>query len=160
MAKDSNARGKVSAKGVPPKNVGVSNGDKLDVLQKMFPIKNGMRLRTSAEKSNRNARGATLWLYIESSGQFELHETVFAKREGKNSAWWSRYFASKVFKGSGKNTDRPVIRMGVVDGAIMPGINKKTRQHWHVRAVIGYNLHDSVNALYPSIHRRGNKAKS
>jgi hypothetical protein len=158
MAKDTKGRAVAGSNARQPKSVGVSNGDKLDALQKMFPNKNGMRLRTSNEKSNRNAKSATLWLYIESNGEFELHETVFAKRDQKSSAWWSRYFASKVFKGTGKNSDRPVVRMGVVDGAIMPGINKKTRSHWSVRAVIGYNLHDSVIALYPSIHRGRNKA--
>lgn len=160
MANVTKGKKKAGGNAHPPKTVGVSNGDKLDILQKMFPNKSGMRLRASSEKSNRSARAATLWLYIESNGQFELHETVFAKRERKSSVWWSRYFASKVFKGTGSNKDRPVVRMGVVDGAIMPGVNKKTRMHWHVRAVIGYNLHDSVSALYPSVHRRRNKAKS
>lgn len=143
----------------PPKSAqGVSLGDQLDTLEKMFPNKSGNRLRASGEKTNRSARGATLWLYLESNGEFELHETVFAKRERKSSTWWSRYFASKVFIGSGKNTDRPVVRLGVIDGAIIPGINKKTRMHWSLNAVIGYNLHDSLVALYPQVHRRRNKA--
>lgn len=150
---------KVGLNARPPKEKqGVSLGDQLDVLEKMFPNKSGMRLRASGEKSNRSARGATLWLYLESNGEFELHETVFAKRERKSSVWWSRYFASKVVKGTGKNSDRPVLRMGVVDGAIIPGINKKTRMHWTLNAVIGYNLHDSLIALYPAVHRRRNKA--
>lgn len=139
------------------KSVGLTNADKLNALEKMFPIKSGLRLRAAKEKSNRSARAATLWLYLESRGVYELHETVFGKREAHSSVWWSRYFASKVFKGTGKNTDRPVTRMGVVDGAIIPGVNRKTRQFWTVRAVIGYNLHDNLNALYTGLHSRRNK---
>lgn len=139
------------------KSVGLTNADKLSALEKMFPIKSGLRLRAAKEKSNRSARAATLWLYLESRGEFELHESVFGKRESRSSVWWSRYFASKVFKGTGKNTDRPVLRMGVVDGAIVPGVNRKTRRQWSVRAVIGYNLHDNLNALYTGLHSRRNK---
>ena len=141
------------------RSAGLTNLDQLNALQKMFPVKNGLRLRSLNEKSNRSVRAATLWLYLESRGQYELHETVLARNEAKSSAWWSRFMTTQVIRGTGKNTDAPVRRMGVMDGAIVPGVNRKTRRIWSVRAVIGYALHDNVNAIYPELHSNRHKAK-
>jgi hypothetical protein len=167
MVSVSKERGAASAKERASRSVrdpshrsaGLTNGDKLSALQKLFPNKSGLRLRASSEKSNRNARAATLWLYLESRGEYELHETVFAKHGSQSNAWWTRYFSSKVFRGTGKNTDAPNKRLGVLDGAIIPGVNRKTRRQWTVRAVIGYCLHDNVNALYSGLHSQRNQAK-
>jgi len=138
---------------------GFTNGDKLEALRKMFPNKNGMRLRAAGEKSNRNARAATLWVYLESRGEFELHETVFGKKVSRSAAWWRNYFATKVFRGTGKNKDSPLHRMGVLEGVIVPGVNLKTRRLWSVRMVVGYNLHDNINAVYTTLHSGRNKTK-
>jgi hypothetical protein len=141
------------------KENGMTNGDALLTLQKMFPHKSGIRVRAAGEKVHRLARAATLFIYLESRGEFEIHETVFGQREAKSDTWWSRYFHSKVFAGTGANKDSPIHRMGVLDGAIVPGVNRKTSRIWSVRAVIGYALHDNVNAVYPALHSHRHQTK-
>jgi hypothetical protein len=141
----------------------VTIGDELENLARMFPHKNGVRIRSAKESVNRRARAATLWTYLESGSgaygkHYALHETVFAKNAPQTAAWWSKYFASKVFKGwkpGGSSTQR----MGVLEGAIVPGVNIKTRRQWSVRAVIGYNLHDNVGIVHSAIYKKGNKPK-
>jgi hypothetical protein len=133
-------------------------GDELERLERMFPNKSGMRLRAAGERANRSARAATLWTYLESDSRangrhYAVHETVFAKRESKSAAWWSRYFATKVLKGTGKNEGTTSQRLGVLEGAIVPGTNIRSRMQWRVRAVLGYNLHDNVRAVYTALHK-------
>lgn len=121
---------------------GPNLGDELRQLQKLYPIKSGIRIRARGENVQRSVRYARLYLLIEAEGDYEIHQSGFEKREAKNSAWWSKYFATKVFKGIGGKSDSPVKRLGVLDGAIMPGLRRHTRLHWEVRMVIGYSLHD------------------
>jgi hypothetical protein len=138
---------------------GVTIGDELENLRRMFPNKNGLRLRSVRESARRSARGATLWVYLESGGRggkhYALHETVFARRVAQGAAAWNKYFASRVFKGWKPNGTSGQ-REGVLEGIIIPAVNVKTRRQWSVRAVIGYNLHDNVRAVYTQVHKRRN----
>lgn len=124
------------------KSEGPDLGDELRLLQKFYPIKNGLRIRARAEKANRNVKYARLHLLIESNGEVELHVSGFEKREAKNSAWWARYFSTKVFKGVGGKSKSPSQRLGVLEGSIISGIRRTTRLHWTVKMVVGYSLHD------------------
>lgn len=121
---------------------GPNLGDELRLLQKFYPIKNGIRIRSAKEKVNRSVKFARLYLLIESGGDVELHQTGFEKSKAKSSAWWARYFATKVFKGIGGKSATPAKRLGVLEGAIIPGLNNSTHMHWTVKMVIGYSLHD------------------
>lgn len=133
-------------------------GDELERLRRMFPNKSGLRLRAQGEPARRSAKAATLWTYLESDSRsngrhYALHETVFAKNKAQSAQWWAHYFGSKVFKGTGRNEDHAAKRLGVLEGAIVPGSNIRSRMQWRVRAVIGYNLHDNVRAVYTAIHK-------
>lgn len=121
---------------------GANLGDELEQLRKLYPNKNGIRIRSKGESANRKTKFATLHLLIEADGEYELHATLFEKRDAKSSAWWSQYFAKKVFKGIGGKSDTPVKRLGVLEGAILPGLRRHTRLHWECKMVIGYHLHD------------------
>lgn len=142
------------------RSAGITNHDVLNVLRKTYPVKNGMRLRTNGEPSKRNAKAATLWTYIQSRGEYEIHETVLVSKETRSSVAWSQFFAKKVFKGTGhKNKGSPAQRMGILEGAILPGVNMKTRPRvFELRAVIGYALHDNPRAIYTALHQGRHKA--
>lgn len=129
-------------KRVSEKSEGPDLGDELRQLQKIYPHKSGIRIRMRGESASRSVKYARLHLLIEAYGHYEVHETGFEKRAAKNSAWWSQYFANKVFKGIGGKSESPVRRLGVLEGSIMPGLRRSTHQHWEVRMVIGYSLHD------------------
>lgn len=121
---------------------GETLGDELKQLQKLYPNKSGTRIRSKGESASRKTKYATLHMLIESEGEYELHATVFEKRDVKSSAWWSQYFAKKVFKGIGGKSASPAKRLGVIEGAILPGLRRTTRLHWECKMVIGYHLHD------------------
>lgn len=121
---------------------GPTLGNELEQLRKLYPNKSGIRIRSKGESVSRRTKFATLHLLIEADGEYELHATLFEKRDAKNSAWWSQYFANKVFKGIGGKSDTPVKRLGVIEGAILPGLRRHTKLHWECRMVIGYHLHD------------------
>lgn len=137
---------------------GITVGEELANLERMFPRKSGNRLLSAKEQLRRKAKSATLWLYVQSGQEFALHESLFAKLEERSSSWWADFFSSKVFKGTGSGTGTPAERMGIIEGSIIPGMNLKSRKRWSVRAVIGYNLHDLQRVVYTAIHTRRNKA--
>jgi hypothetical protein len=121
---------------------GPNLGDELRLMQKFYPIKKGMRLRSLKESIVRKTRYATLHLLIEANGESELHVTGFEKREAKSNVWWANYFATRVFSGVKSKSGSPVQRLGALEGAIIPGLNRSTRLFWTVKMVIGYHLHD------------------
>jgi hypothetical protein len=131
-----------ASKDISQRGEGPNLGDELRLLKKLYPNKNGIRIRMRAEPSNRKAKYARLHLLIESNGETELHRTGFEKRDAKSSAWWSNYFTTMVFKGIGGKSASPAKRLGVLEGAILPGLRRTTRLHWTVKMVIGYSLHD------------------
>jgi hypothetical protein len=120
---------------------GPTMGDELALLEKVFPLKNGMRLKTRSEPSNVETKRATLWFQMESDGIFEIHKTIFEKRERRGSSWWSNYFTTRVFKGVKSKSGTSVQRLGALEGAIIPGINRSSGRKWTVTMVIGYHLH-------------------
>ena len=132
---------------------GITVRDELENLRRMFPVKNGLRLRASGEALKRTARSATLWLLVESNREYALHETVFAKQEKRSADWWQDFMSEKVLRGTGKGTGSPAERSGIVEGSILPGMYLKSRKRWNVRAVIGYNLHDLYSAIYTQVHK-------
>jgi hypothetical protein len=131
-----------ASKDISERSEGPTLGDELRLLKKFYPHKKGIRLRMDGEKVIRKTRYARLHLLIESNGEVELHATGFEKRDAKSNAWWATYFATKVFRGIGGKSDTPTKRLGVLEGSIIPGLNRATRLHWTVKMVIGYSLHD------------------
>jgi hypothetical protein len=121
---------------------GATLGDELEQLKKLYPNKSGVRIRSKGESASRKTKFATLHLLIEADGEYELHATLFEKREAKSNTWWSQYFAKKVFTGIGGKSATPAKRLGVLEGAILPGLRRSTRLHWECKMVIGYHLHD------------------
>jgi hypothetical protein len=127
---------------ISKRSEGPNLGDELRLLQKLYPIKKGMRLRSASESVSRKTKFATLHLLIEANGESELHATGFEKRDAKSNVWWANYFATKVFKGVKSKSGTPPQRLGVLEGSIIPGLNRHTRMYWTVKMVIGYHLHD------------------
>ena len=121
---------------------GPNLGDELRQLQKLFPNKSGLRIRARGEPAVRKCRYARLYLLIESEGEIELHQSGFEKRVAKSNAWWSNYMTTRVVKGIGGKSESPTRRLGVIEGAILPGLRRTTRLHWTLRMVVGYSLHD------------------
>jgi hypothetical protein len=136
-------------------------GDELANLERMFPVKSGLRIRARGEALHRSARAATLYAYLESEDDgkhYAIQQTVFVKKERKTAVWWSKYFAGRVFKGW-KRGGTSVQRDGIMDGGIIPKINIETHQIWRLRAVIGYHLHDSFSAVSASLRPRRHQTK-
>src|SRR2546423_4714755 len=96
---------------------GVTVGDELANLERMFAHKSGLRLRAAAERVHRRASAAALWSYLESTNggsHYALHQTVFAKRERRSERWWTLYFKKYVFNGW-KSQGTSIQRMGIID---------------------------------------------
>jgi hypothetical protein len=129
-------------KDISARSEGPNLGDELRQLQKLYPNKSGIRIRMRGEAASRKCRYARLHLLIESNGEVEYHQSGFEKRDAKSSAWWSNYFTTRVFQGIGGKSASPAKRLGVLEGAILPGLRRTTRLHWTVKMVIGYSLHD------------------
>lgn len=136
---------------------GASIREKLAALRKMTPRKDGLYLY---KKKAHSAKSATLYIYIRSDeNTYALHETFFRKKRAMTVIEWISYFQRAVLKGSSDNDEAPVLRLGVLKGAIIPGINRRTNRLWDVRAVIGFVLHAVHESPSPKISARRNKAK-
>lgn len=121
---------------------GATLGNELEQLRKLYPSKSGLRIRSKGESASRKTKFATLHLLIEANGDYELHDTLFEKRDAKSNSWWSNYFTTRVFAGIGGKSASPAQRLGVLEGSILPGLRRSTRLHWECKMIIGYHLHD------------------
>jgi hypothetical protein len=131
-----------ASKDISARSEGPNLGDELMQLKKLYPNKSGLRIRANKEAAVRKARYARLYLLIASAGEVELHQSGFEKRAAKSNAWWSNYMTTRVLKGIGGKSASPAKRLGVIEGAILPGLRRITRLHWTLRMVVGYSLHD------------------
>ncbi len=125
----------------PPKS-GRTVRDELDQLRKMYPRKNGLRLRNA--ESPKSARFATLFVLLRDENRASVHASLFEKKRSQNDDEWHEYFVRKVLKGTDKNSDDPARRLGVLAGAIIPGTNVRSNGIFHLQAVVGYALHKSI----------------
>lgn len=137
---------------------GATIKERLAILQKIAPKKSGLYLYKEKQQTSKTA---TLYLYIRSDeNTYALHETFFRKKRAMTVIEWEYYFQHAVLSGTDDNDDAPVIRMGVLKGAIIPGINRRTNRLWDVRAVIGFVLHAVHKSARSKISKGRNKAKS
>ena len=136
---------------------GASIADKLAQLRKIAPKKAGLYLYK--EKAH-SAKSATFFTYLRSDeNTYALHETFFKKKRAMTVVEWESYFQHVVLNGSKDNDDEPVLRLGVLQGAIVPGVNRRTNRLWTVRAVIGFILHAIHKPVPAKVSARRNKTK-
>jgi hypothetical protein len=122
-------------------------GDEIELLRRQYPNKNGLRIRAPGEKRNRSAREASLFVYLVSRSRangvhYEIHRTDFGseRRARRSSDWWARYISGRILKGNGSRSGNTADRLGVLDGVIIPAVNRRTGMRWQVQCVIGYAL--------------------
>lgn len=122
---------------------------RLNALRRKYPKKRGLLLYKGALPKIHATRGATLYTCLRSEeDSFAFHRTEFTSERPRTHKQWSNFFRDKVLKPHGA-METPAQRDGILQGAIIPGIERITQQQWDVVTLIGYvphAIHKSVRA--------------
>jgi hypothetical protein len=136
--------------------------DRLQQLRRMFPKKFHGQLYAHAIDKKTPQPEATLYTYLASEEDtYMVHQTLFHKSEPRTPAWWREWIKTKALRGTGHpSKGTPAERMGIINGAVLPGVRIKTHKYWRVLAVIGWVLHDIHGAARAAMAKRRHKTKS
>ena len=112
------------------------------------------------EQKLENSRRATLFLYIKSDDDtYAVHETLFDASEERNASQWASWFNEHVYSGTGDSDDDATTRSGILNGAILPGINIKSGKLWDIENVMGFIQHDLRESVYARLDQARDKTK-
>lgn len=118
--------------------------EELEQLKRAYPNKRGPRLANA--RSPKSARFATLWVLLKNSdAELALHKSLFVKKKAMSAGEWAEYFKTHVFKGW-NNQGNAAQRDGILEGAIIPGVDTRGNSTHSLYSVIGYAIQKSVPA--------------
>lgn len=125
-----------------PDSMGRTIRDELLNLRKMYPVKNGLRLKQ--RNAPNRAKFATLWVLLRDDNRASVHASLFVRKSAVSASEWDDFFKRKVLHGTNDRAEDPARRMGILSGAIIPGANIRSGGVFELQAVVGYALHQSI----------------
>lgn len=141
---------------------GKTTGEQLAHLETILPHRsaNGHLYESASDRTEPRNR-ALMYLYMVSSDNtYTVHETEFQSKESRTPAEWAAWFKRHAFKGN-KKEGKPYETLGIIKGAIIPGVNLKTQLQWRVSSYLGFATYNAVQkSMAAAAHPKRHKAKS
>lgn len=140
---------------------GKTTGEQLANLESILPHRaaNG-HLYASASDKTAPSKRALMYLYMVSSDNtYTVHETEFQSKEARTPREWADWFKRHAFKGT-KKEGKPYETLGIIKGAIIPGVNLKTQLQWRVSSYLGFATVAIQKSVDAAVHTKRNKTKS